>query len=260
MAGYQDQHPTGLMASIRSFLGSFGGNAGRNFNNRFNPAQVRQNFSNNPMATAANAAMTVTNPVGTAVNELGRTTYQSIRDAADNNSYNNYMNDLFESDPGYTGNYSSGGSGYAGVFNGSPANSFLTGNFSPSQLQGGGEDVAGVDAPLVDLNYGQNPQEYQMAGGGTPGITGPNIYGGSTSIPQFSPTGGAATTLAGAGRGMTVGTMTMSQLENMLSAGIGQNNRAATMTQSRELDEMRSNARRNGNRPAGMSVRDYLMQ
>jgi len=127
-------------------------------------------------------------------------------------------------------NYGAGNPGSTG------ANSFLTGNFSPSQMQGSSPSGE-ASGPLVDLNYGQNPQQYQMEGGGTPGITGPNIYAGSAPPPSmYSGQTGAASTLAGAGRGQTVGTMSMGQLGEMLSAGIGQNNRAAMMTPGREVN------------------------
>jgi hypothetical protein len=63
---------------------------------------------------------------------------------------------------------------------------------------------------------------------------------------------GATTNLAGNGRGQTVGHATMSDVENMISGGIGRDSRAAMMTQGREMDERRKEAKRNG-----MTLKEY---
>lgn len=215
MAGYQSQHPTGFMATIRNILGSFGGHARRNFG-QYTPANIRQGMQTNPVSTGARTGMALLNPVGTAANEAARSGYQALRDGLDTNAYNSYMNDLFTSDPGYT----PGGSSRE-EDSGAPASGHQTSNWVPQ------------------LGTYQAPP--------------PPMYSGQT---------GAASTLAGAGRGQTVGYMTMNQLSEMLNAGVGQSNRGAQMTPGREMSEMRDARRAEGagGRPAGMSVRDYIMQ
>jgi hypothetical protein len=150
--------------------------------------------------------------------------------------------------PGISGalgipNYGSGNVGWQ------PANSFGTGNFSSGN---------GNLPPLLDLNYGQNPQEYQMEGGGLPGITGPNIYAGSaqgannqSANPNYSRASGNLQSLGGMGR--TVGTATMSQVEDMLASGPrrGENN----LTPGREIGQERAEARRQC-----MTLRQYRNQ
>lgn len=144
---------------------------------------------------------------------------------------------------------------------GRPANSYLTGQFSPGQL-----GQRGPSGPLINMNYGQNPQEYQSEGGGLPGITGPNIHwtqasanaanagGGPSSV--YSGQSGASTSLGAGGR--TVGTATMSDIENMLNSGVGRDNRSAMMTQSREVNQDRSQMNAAGfRRMPGETVQQY---
>lgn len=255
MAGYEASRSPNIFQRIGGYFSAAGRGAGQGV--RDYTTSIGSRWQDSGMMGRMGQIMDAGAPGATLARELGQGAVAGLRGESQNNAEMAHDLDVLRNDPGYTGNYTSGGNGggYAGVFAGSPANSFLTGNFSPSQMNSGSNN------PLVNLNYGQNAQQHQMRGGGLPGITGPNIYGGAPSVPQFSSTGGAATTLAGNGRGSTVRNISMSQLESMLSAGIGSGGISAHATPGREMSEMRD-ARRaeGGGRPAGMSVKDYIMQ
>lgn len=142
--------------------------------------------------------------------------------------------------PGMSGalgipNYAMGDPGWQ------PVNSFGTGNFDGSL------------PPLLDLNYGQNPQEYINADGGLPGITGPNVYSGSNSRgPSHSSASGNLQSLGGMGR--TVGHATMGQVEQMLSGGMrGRGERQ--LFSPHELNDERAEAKK-----LGLTLNQYRSQ
>ena len=79
----------------------------------------------------------------------------------------------FDGSPSYG---MSGGLGIQNYAYGNPTISpYLSGNFSQSQSP--------RLLPLIDMDYGQNPDIVLNQDGGLPGITGPNIYSGTPSAP-----------------------------------------------------------------------------
>jgi hypothetical protein len=145
---------------------------------------------------------------------------------------------------------------------------------SPLQLLGGwfgGQDAQGfADTHGVGLRPdSQQRLESQIWGQPLMSSAGGSSDGGESSVGQeyastARPSGhsvsyfggqggsgmGASTSLGG--NGMTVGHATMSDVENMISGGIGRDSRTAMMTQGREMDERRKEAKRNG-----MTLKEY---
>lgn len=187
------------------------------------------------------------NPQGPLMQMLGIPNYGAGN--AGHTGPNSYATGNFNRPQGNIGSFL-GIPSYAGGGSAGP-NSFATGNFSQSQLGNGSS------GPLVDLNYGQNPQGYQSEGGGTPGITGPNILwneeaaaaanaanagagagnAGAQQNSSVSSSGNHPSSVSQLGAngslGASAGFATMSDIENMLSAGM--HDRSSRMTQRREM-------------------------
>lgn len=227
MPTYQEQHPTGIGASIRNFLNSFVNRARNNYSN-YLPNNIQSSLSSSPLRTSGRVASAVLNPVGTAMNEAARSGWQALGDTREQNAYNNYANELLMADPAYARIYgnavSTGGqASVAGTAPRSNANAYLTGNFQQRPAN---------NNPLVNLNYGQNGQEVQMQGGGLPGITGPNIYAGRQS----------GTPSMGSFMGRTPGTASMSQISEMLMSG-GRGRGERPLFSPHEINEERARAK-----------------
>jgi hypothetical protein len=91
------------------------------------------------------------------------------------------------------------------------------------------------------MDYGQNQPNPQMEGGGLPGITGPNIYSGSSPSSNMGNMGNLGS-LGGMGR--TAGHATMGQVEAMLGAGRGRGERVLFAPHS--INDERAEARAQG--------------
>ena len=126
---------------------------------------------------------------------------------------------------------------YAGSSSG--ANQYLTGNFGqqPSNQSPGFQPI--------NMDYGQNPQEYVNADGGLPGITGPNIYSGS---PSGSLSGYSGSTASGAQGtfGSGVRQTSMAQIENAIKVGQGQGLNNRVLLPRHEINDELAEAKKLG--------------
>lgn len=148
----------------------------------------------------------------------------------------------------------------------------ITSPYSPPQQQG-----TQNNSPLLGMlgipGYGQSQgqqapaQGYANGDNEYTGQAGSNFVGPgpNQNTSAFAPTStyqgqsGASTSLASGGR--TVGHATMSDIENMLNAGIGRDNRTAMMTQRREVSQMRDQMRNSGQKKQpGQTVWEFLQQ
>lgn len=126
-----------------------------------------------------------------------------------------------------------------------------------SQWQQGGGSGA---PPQIQPAQQDDPNEHPSQLRSSDGRVDMTRFGGQQQAPApiYQGQQGAATSLGGMGR--TVGTASMGQVEDMLGAGIGRNDIASHLTQSREMSQMRDQARANGPRPPGMSVMEWFRQ
>lgn len=251
--------PTGIGFGFRNFFQQLGPAAGQLWNN------TRNDLQNPSIGGALRTANTIAGgPMGAAVN-IGSNAFGNMMNQ---NAFNHLANNLNsmgthqgQSPDQWMGQGALQNPSYPTPSTSSPLGQllgipdYLSGSYTPpagtinsSGLQSSGHEVT---SQVPQLGGNGSGDMVSGAGGGGYASSAPSYNGNQLS---------AMSSGNGNGTGGQWGTISMSQLENMLSAG-GMNSRSAQMTQRREMSEMRDARRADGGaRPAGMSVRDYLMQ
>jgi len=134
--------------------------------------------------------------------------------------------------------------GYQGFGSGTGARPYQGTPASASGQEMYNNAIAGSQGYTDQRNHTNTPNGMQGITSGLgrqgSGQAGPNIYSNRAPSSTYQGQTGAASTLAGAGRGQTVGHATMSDVENMLSAGLGRGNPYRTATQRREVNSDRA--------------------
>lgn len=232
-----------------------------------NPIPRFQNFGNrvvnHPVQTGLETAANAIPFVGPILSRLLR----SHNDRSNNRETNTAMIDQITSQNEELSNqiFPPNGQGQSPGMGGMAGQGPSMGSAGPA----GG--MAGITSPWEGQQSQQSPLLQMLgintdySGGGNAGPV--TTAGGSTGANLLNmihntnsrPITGAATSLGS--NGATVGTATMSDVESMLSAGIGRSGAGANLTPGREMSEMRDAQRNAGNKRApGQSVRDFLMQ
>lgn len=212
MAGYESSRSPNLFQRIGGYFSAGARGAGSGISNY--ATSIGDRWSGGNTMNRLGQVMDLSSPGFTAARELGQGAMQGIRGESQRNAEMAHDLDVLRSDPGYSGNYSSGGSGYGG---GSPASGYL--------------GYAGGDNSYGDANFvGPGPNE-NTAG-----------YGGGSS--------------QGSRPGKNFAGITMSDIENMLSAGM--HDRSSRMTPRREMSSDRAAMRQAGfEKMAGETPQQY---
>lgn len=209
-----------------------------NWLQRLNPINrlrnIGQNFRDHPYQTGISTLLGLVNPALGAVSRIGFDQYNqsqapdALPGITSPNTYGQPSQNI--------GNLL-GIPNYAGSSSG--ANQYLTGNFGqqPSNQSPGFQPI--------NMDYGQNPQEYVNADGGLPGITGPNIYSGS---PSGSLSGYSGSTASGAQGtfGSGVRQTSMAQIENAIKVGQGQGLNNRVLLPRHEINDELAEAKKLG--------------
>ena len=206
----------------------------RNLNPVTRIRNIGQNFRDHPYQTGISTLLGLVNPALGAVSRIGFYQYNqsqapdALPGITSPNTYGQPSQNI--------GNLL-GIPNYAGSSSG--ANQYLTGNFGqqPSNQSPGFQPI--------NMDYGQNPQEYVNADGGLPGITGPNIYSGS---PSGSLSGYSGSTASGAQGtfGSGVRQTSMAQIENAIKVGQGQGLNNRVLLPRHEINDELAEAKKLG--------------
>lgn len=206
----------------------------RNLNPVTRIRNIGQNFRDHPYQTGISTLLGLVNPALGAVSRIGFDQYNqsqapdALPGITSPNTYGQPSQNI--------GNLL-GIPNYAGSSSG--ANQYLTGNFGqqPSNQSPGFQPI--------NMDYGQNPQEYVNADGGLPGITGPNIYSGS---PSGSLSGYSGSTASGAQGtfGSGVRQTSMAQIENAIKVGQGQGLNNRVLLPRHEINDELAEAKKLG--------------
>lgn len=140
-----------------------------------------------------------------------------------------------------------------------PISPYLSGDFSQSQSP--------RLLPLIDMDYGQNPDIVLNQDGGLPGITGPNIYSGTPSAPtglDAMSGGGARDSFAG-GQGSSDWGATFASLGMQGSSGGSHNSMAGPTAiadslagQSALRNRLREQLRQDPNDQSALALREQM--
>lgn len=213
------------------------------------------NWRNHPGQTAVTTGLGLVPIAGPALSGIARLLFEN----RNNSQTNNRLEDMIAAGSENLNNQIfPGGTQPQGAGAPRPA----MGSMGPS----GG--MAGITSPWTGQNNQQSPLMSMLGipdyANGNPGqMVAPQGQAQAPSMggPSQSYGGGFGASTSLGGNGATVGSATMSGIESMLGAGIGQNNRAAMMTPGREVNSTRAELQRQGiYRQPGQSVQDYLRQ
>ena len=145
------------------------------------------------------------------------------------------------------------------AYGNAPISPYLSGDFSQSQSP--------RLLPLIDMDYGQNPDIVLNQDGGLPGITGPNIYSGTPSAPTGldAMSGGGARDRFAGGHGSSDWGATFASLGMQGSSGGSRNSMAGPTAiadslagQSALRNRLREQLRQNPDDQSALALREQM--
>lgn len=206
----------------------------RNLNPVTRTRNIGQNFRDHPYQTGISTLLGLVNP---ALGAVSRIVFDQYNQSQAPDALPGITSPNTYGQPSQNIGNLLGIPNYAGSSSG--ANQYLTGNFGqqPSNQSPGFQPI--------NMDYGQNPQEYVNADGGLPGITGPNIYSGS---PSGSLSGYSGSTASGAQGtfGSGVRQTSMAQIENAIKVGQGQGLNNRVLLPRHEINDELAEAKKLG--------------